>query len=68
MRTWVGIYVRLGIWRRGNVWPVAHMRRHLVLVMVLRAGMGQDKDYAGLVLACGWMSCWGKRNKRRTGG
>lgn len=53
MRTRVGIYVRLRIWRRGNVWPVVQMRRHLGFVMVLRAGMGQDKDYSGLVLACG---------------
>jgi hypothetical protein len=47
MRFRVGIYVRLRIWRRWDVWRVVQMRRHLVFVMVLRAGMGKDKDYSG---------------------
>lgn len=45
---WVGKYIRLRVRRRGDVWRVVQMRRHLGLVMALRVGMGKGKCYSGL--------------------
>lgn len=53
MRIWIGIYVRLRVWRRGDVWRVFQVRRHLGFVMASRAGMGKGKDYYGLVSMSG---------------
>lgn len=65
MRIWVGIYVRLRIWGRGDVWRVVQMRRHLGFVMVLRAGVGKGKDCSGMVSVCGCKSRCGKRKRQR---
>lgn len=40
MRVWVGIYVRLRIWRRRDVRRVVQVRRHLGFVMASRADYG----------------------------
>lgn len=55
MRIWVGIYIRLGIWRRGYVWGVVQVRRHLGFVMALRAGMGKGQRLLWAAFS-GWTS------------
>lgn len=49
MRIRVGIYVRLRIWRRRDVWRIVRVRRHLGFVMASRADAVVGKYYFGSV-------------------